>query len=105
MGTRDDPYGLLILCEVATGDSYQVKKAEYMDKPPKFYHSTKACGQLIPTEEIQLDGSSAMLPMGPLLDQGPRDSTLKYDETVVYDVGQVCMRYLVKVKFDFKSSF
>ena len=32
---------VMLLCEVALGDMYELTRAEYMEKPPKHYHSTK----------------------------------------------------------------
>jgi hypothetical protein len=33
--TKENPIGLLLLAEVALGNMYELKKAKYMDKPPK----------------------------------------------------------------------
>jgi poly [ADP-ribose] polymerase len=33
--TNENPIGLLLLAEVALGKMYPLKKAKYMDKPPK----------------------------------------------------------------------
>jgi poly [ADP-ribose] polymerase len=75
---RDDPYGLLILSEVAVGTGYQVKKSEYLDAPPSFHHSTEALGKQVPdaANHVALEEGGALLATGPLRDKGPRDSTL-----------------------------
>jgi poly [ADP-ribose] polymerase len=100
---RADPYGLLILSEVAVGNAYHVKKADYMDAPPQFCHSTEALGKQIPdaANHVALDEGGALMATGSLSPTGPSDSTLMYNETVVYDVDQVCMRYVVLVKFKY----
>jgi hypothetical protein len=32
---KDSPVALMLLAEVALGEMYELKKAKYMDKPPK----------------------------------------------------------------------
>ncbi len=48
--------GLLLLNEVALGNTYDVKKPEYMEKPPAGYQSCHALSKIIPNpaEETQL---------------------------------------------------
>ncbi|XP_065898038.1 poly [ADP-ribose] polymerase 1-like isoform X3 [Dysidea avara] len=40
--SRDNPIGLLLLCEVALGEMYELKHSEYVVKPPGTKLSTKA---------------------------------------------------------------
>ena len=44
---RSNPYGLLLLCEVALGTPYQLYDADYKaGKLPKGKHSVKGCDEL-----------------------------------------------------------
>ena len=48
-----------------------------------------------------------VVPLGKPIDtkvQNPHGYTLNYNEFIVYDVKQIKMKYLVKVKFNFKWS-
>ena len=51
------------------------------------------------------DGNGLEMPMGPPAPQPlpgkARHSSLLYNEYIVYDVNQVVVRYLIKVKFNF----
>lgn len=96
--TRDNPMGLLLLSEVAIGNTYDVKQAEYMTKPPRGFHSTQGVGKLCSSAEEKVEGCSVAT--GPMVEQC-QDSQLMYNEFIVYDVGQVYVRYLVLVKFKF----
>lgn len=49
--TRRDNIGVLALCEVALGDMYECSSAQYMEKPPKGYHSTWGMGGTAPTSD------------------------------------------------------
>ncbi|TPX65412.1 hypothetical protein SpCBS45565_g05224 [Spizellomyces sp. 'palustris'] len=98
--------GLLLLSEVALGDMYEITKAEFIEELPKGKTSTKGCGQTGPKEFISLPGTDdVQVPMGPPTQQKlcgkSRKSDLFYNEYIVYNVEQVRIRYLVKVKFDF----
>lgn len=42
------------------------------------------------------------IPMGKGVDSGVKNSSLLYNEYIVYDVNQVFIRYLLRVKFDYK---
>lgn len=101
--TRDNPVGLLLLGEVAIGNTYDIKQAEYMLKPPNGFHSTQGVGKFIPNPKYEEKVEGARIGMGPLVETGPKDSSLMYNEFIVYDVGQIYVRYLVVVKFKFNS--
>ena len=58
---------------------------------------------LIPIVFYRPDG--IVVPLGKPIDtkvQNPHGYTLNYNEFIVYDVKQIKMKYLVKVKFNFK---
>jgi hypothetical protein len=51
---------------------------------------------------IAVDGA-ADLPMGPPIKASAKKSELLYNEYIVYNAAQARLRFLVKVRFDFKS--
>uniref|UniRef100_A0A674ISU1 Poly [ADP-ribose] polymerase n=1 Tax=Terrapene triunguis TaxID=2587831 RepID=A0A674ISU1_9SAUR len=103
--SRQRDVGLLLLCEVALGECQELLEANAeAGKLPPGKHSTKGLGKLAPapTNSIMLDG--AAVPLGPPMETdvtNPHGYTLNYNEFVVYDPGQVRMRYLLQVRFSF----
>jgi len=106
--TESNPYGMLILCEVALGNLYKVNKAKYMEQAPDAYHSTQGVGKTVPQkgEQHVADVDGYELALGPLVsneDQEVQDNgSLLYNEYIVYDIGQVRIKYVVLVRYDFK---
>jgi len=101
--SRDNPYGVLVVAEVATGTEYTLKDAEYMDRPPAPFHCTKGQGEYVPDEKTSFTIEDDVdVPMGPLV-QSDEGTTLKYNEYIVYDPAQVKIRYLVLAKFNFSE--
>ena len=101
---RANPIGLLLLCEVALGESNNLYDADpNARKLPKGKHSIKGCGRITSKAENfgkLADGTSVPL--------GPAESTnndhpfsLMYNEFIVYDTKQIRIRYIAKIKFDF----
>ncbi|XP_074826599.1 poly [ADP-ribose] polymerase 2 isoform X5 [Natator depressus] len=103
--SRQRNVGLLLLCEVALGECQELLEANAeARKLPPGKHSTKGLGKLAPApaNSVMLDG--AAVPLGPAVETGvtnPHGYTLNYNEFVVYDPGQVRMRYLLQVRFNF----
>lgn len=99
--------GLLLLCEVALGDSRELLDADYQaDKLPAGKHSTKGLGQTGPDPQnnVTLDGMT--VPMGPAVRTGVGENggySLLYNEFIVYDPAQIRMRYLLRVRFNYPS--
>ncbi|XP_064201998.1 poly [ADP-ribose] polymerase 2 [Anguilla rostrata] len=99
--------GLLLLSEVALGDSNELVDADYdADKLPAGKHSTKGLGQTGPDPKntITLDG--AAVPMGPSVRTGVGQRggySLLYNEFVVYSPTQVRMKYLLRVQFNYSA--
>ncbi|GFR14956.1 hypothetical protein TNCT_320741 [Trichonephila clavata] len=46
--------------------------------------------------------SEAKVPCGPLISDPDYTGSLHYNEYIVYDVQQVKMKYLIRIKFNFK---
>ncbi|XP_067308481.1 poly [ADP-ribose] polymerase 2 [Pseudorasbora parva] len=99
--------GLLLLSEVALGDSNELLDADYSaDQLPSGKHSTKGLGQTAPhpNNYVTLDGVT--VPMGPSVKTGVGQNggySLLYNEYIVYNPAQVQMRYLLRVQFNFSS--
>lgn len=101
--------GLMLLCEVALGDMYEIEQSDYnakanSEKAKK--HSTKGLGLNYPDEmqDVIID-NDLRVQAGPLKTER-RDSMfgyrLQYNEYIVYNTSQVKMRYLLKMKFNYK---
>ena len=99
----------MLLCEVTLGNIYEVGNYESVDHAPEGYDSVKATGQLEPNEQytIQLP-NGAKLPLGGLIDSQLNESNLvkkinkrtynQYNQYIVYDETQVCVRYIVQFR-------
>ncbi|XP_051553307.1 poly [ADP-ribose] polymerase 2 isoform X2 [Myxocyprinus asiaticus] len=99
--------GLLLLSEVALGESNELLDADYnAGKLPSGKHSTKGLGQTAPdpNNNVTLDGVT--VPMGPCVKTGVGQKggySLLYNEYIVYNPAQTHMRYLLRVQFNFSS--
>jgi len=103
--TRSNPVGLLLMCEVSLGSSNQLMAADYeADKMPRGKHSVQGMGRVEPAGYQKME-DGVEIPVGP-----PRDTkvvnkkgyTLNYNEFIVYDTKQIKMKYLAKIKFNYK---
>ncbi|KAF2885554.1 hypothetical protein ILUMI_20622 [Ignelater luminosus] len=96
--------GLLLLCEVALGEMYELENAKYVEKLPKGKHSVKGIGRTEPdpkhTKELP-GGVHVPLGKGIVMDRSKATSLL-YNEYIVYNEAQVNMRYLLKMEFKYK---
>lgn len=100
---RNNPVGLMILSEVALGEVYELKKAEYMDKPPEGKHSTKGLGKKVPQKSEYVKWrDDVVVPAGKPVGSNVRASELMYNEYIVYNTAQVKMQFLLKVRFHHK---
>lgn len=100
---KKNPVGLMLLSEVALGEIYELKKAKYMDKPPKGKHSTKGLGKKVPQEsEFVKWRDDVIIPCGKPVTSSVKASELMYNEYIVYDTAQVKMQFLLKVNFHHK---
>ena len=103
--SQRQPYGFLLLCEVALGNMNEKTQADYhAANLPKNKHSTKGLGKTAPDSKgtwVMKDGIKVPMGVGKPTDCPP-GCYLLYNEYIVYDVCQIRPRYLVNVKFDFK---
>lgn len=103
--------GLLMLCQVPLGRSKEVYHADY-HTPERLngegYNSLWGRGKTIPNSSeyssLNLDGINVAVPKGSPKDLGVQ-SSLIYDEFTVYDESQVRSRYLLRVKFQYRTGF
>lgn len=109
-----DNIGILVLCEVVLGDMYERLDAEYIT--PEMLASLKkqstwGRGKTTPDPSriVYIDScmkdngvdEKVAVPVGKGVKSGVRKSSLLYDEMIVYDISQIKIRYLLKVKFDY----
>ncbi|CAL1267174.1 unnamed protein product [Larinioides sclopetarius] len=120
--TKRKNEGLLLMCEVSVGNQYPLTGADEnlpLGLPSEFNSVIVFCstsgkyerGRRAHTEKQKLDwltfvataeGSEAKAPSGPLIEDSSYEGSLNYNEYIVYDVKQVKMTYLLRVKFNFK---
>ncbi|KAI8620371.1 poly polymerase catalytic domain-containing protein [Chytriomyces sp. MP71] len=101
--------GLLLLCEVALGDESKLIQSDYhADETMKSRskHSTWGMGRTVPESSGYVtlpDG--VVVPCGPGTHADETDEHgkryLEYNEFICYDLRQVRLRYLVKMKFEY----
>ncbi|CAG8457874.1 9812_t:CDS:1 [Paraglomus occultum] len=96
----------MLLCEVALGDMLELVSSDYdagnrVKNEGK--HCTKGLGTIEPdfSDVTYLD--DVIVPCGKTVRKEGR--YLQYNEYIVYDTNQVLQKYLLKMKFDFKSLY
>ncbi|KAJ0742482.1 putative NAD(+) ADP-ribosyltransferase [Helianthus annuus] len=100
---KKNPVGLMLLSEVALGEIYELKKAKYIDKPPKGKHSTKGLGKNIPNASEHLNWKDdVIVPCGKPVPSNVKATELMYNEYIVYNTDQVKLQFLLKVRFHHK---
>lgn len=92
----------MLLCEVALGETLELNKANYIKKLPNDKHSVKGIGRTYPDpNEVHTMKDSVKIPYGKPIEDSNIASDLLYNEYIVYDVAQVNIKYLFKMKFNF----
>ncbi|CAG9310861.1 unnamed protein product [Blepharisma stoltei] len=99
---RENNIGIMLLCEVAVGTPCMKMTADCnaANLPPGA-HSTKGCGRNAPPATSYIDFEGCKVPIGNGEETGYNGSLL-YNEYIVYDVKQVKMKFLFKMRFDYK---
>ncbi|XP_019748466.1 poly [ADP-ribose] polymerase 2 isoform X2 [Hippocampus comes] len=104
--------GLLLLCEVALGDSNEMLDADYnANNLPAGKHSTKGIGRTGPDPQNFVTLNGVTVPMGPGVKTTQKTAgwsrgnaySLLYNEFIVYNPAQTRMRYLLRVHFNYAS--
>lgn len=94
--------GLLLLSEVALGDMYERTSADYITQLPKDKHSTKGVGRTQPNPKESIFWKDGVeIPLGKPYQDNKISSSLLYNEYIVYDVAQVNIQYLLRMKFNY----
>lgn len=90
--------GLVLLCEVALGNSYKCVDIENIEILPEGTHSVHGIGSSSPqSKEILDDG--VIIPLGePVQNDNNNQITMAYNEFVIYNEAQVKIKYLLKFK-------
>ncbi|XP_061603098.1 poly [ADP-ribose] polymerase 1 [Cololabis saira] len=102
--SQSDPVGLLLLAEVALGNMHELKKASHVTKLPKGKHSVKGLGRTAPDPNATANLEGVQVPLGKGVNTNIDDTSLLYNEYIVYDVAQINMKYLLKIKFNYQTS-
>ncbi|XP_077366145.1 poly [ADP-ribose] polymerase 1 [Festucalex cinctus] len=102
--SQSDPIGLLLLAEVALGNMHELKKASHITKLPKGKHSVKGLGRTAPDSSASTTLDGVEVPLGKGANTNIDDTSLLYNEYIVYDVAQINLKYLLKIKFNYQSS-
>jgi len=103
MTNKRNNIGIMMLCDVALGNMYELKGSEYVTKLPKGKHSCKGIGRTCPDPAGSFtDPDGFEVPMGKGMESGVNDTSLLYNEFIVYDTAQINMKYMFKMKFDYK---
>ena len=92
-----DNTALLALCEVALGNTNNLTHSDCRaNNLPKGKHSTFGIGSVEPSKEVNIDG--AMAQIGPFKKSKNKNCCGGFSEFIVYNVDQVEMKYLFKIK-------
>uniref|UniRef100_A0A4W6D949 Poly [ADP-ribose] polymerase n=1 Tax=Lates calcarifer TaxID=8187 RepID=A0A4W6D949_LATCA len=102
--SQSDPVGLILLAEVALGNMHELKKASHITKLPKGKHSVKGLGRTAPDPSAAASLDGVQVPLGKGVHTNIDDTSLLYNEYIVYDVAQINMKYLLKIKFNYQTS-
>ena len=95
----------MLLCEVALGKMYECNKATNLSAAtlPNGTHSTKGFGSTIPDpKEYHYTNDGLLIPMGHGVPSNARQTSLLYNEYIVYNTDQINMKYLLRVDFKYK---
>ncbi|XP_043962517.1 poly [ADP-ribose] polymerase 1 [Gambusia affinis] len=102
--SQSDPVGLILLAEVALGNMHELKKASHITKLPKGKHSVKGLGRTAPDPNASATLNGVQVPLGKGVNTNIDDTSLLYNEYIVYDVAQINLKYLLKIRFNYQTS-
>jgi poly [ADP-ribose] polymerase len=96
--------GVLLLCEVALGGMNELLQSSYTaaNLPPGKL-STWGKGRSAPDakDNTTLDDGT-LVPLGKIAPTNVQGGSLLYNEFIVYNVAQIRIKYLMRVKFNYK---
>jgi len=93
-------FACMFLCEGALGKAHVIEDDDWsIKKPPPGYDSVLAIGRISPKtwKDIQVEEKNVSVPQSGPVDQS-ENSSFHHDEFLVYDEGQVRIRYVLTVK-------
>merc|ERR1712228_686323 len=96
--TRSNNTGLMLLCEVALGNMHELTAANHITKLPPGKHSCKGVGRTSPDPSLEKklpDG--VVVPLGSGVETKDLQTSLLYNEYIIYDTAQCNMKFLVKL--------
>jgi poly [ADP-ribose] polymerase len=76
----------------------------YAANLPEHKHSTKGEGKIQPDPKNQKTfdfDKDVAIPMGPAIESHDPKYYLRYNEFIVYDIAQIKIRYLLRIKFNY----
>ena len=107
--------GCMLLCDVALGNCNEKLQSDYnANLLPAGKHSTKGVGINQPNSSNYIQHDGVTVPLGKVETKAIQGSSLQYNEFIgiiyssnlnyilVYDTAQIRMKYLLKVKFNYK---
>ncbi|KAL5022262.1 hypothetical protein ScPMuIL_001417 [Solemya velum] len=105
--TRSKNIGILLLSEVSLGNTNDLMAADYKaDQLPPGKQSVKGVGSIAPDpNKVHKMENGTVVPLGKGRNTNvvnPHGYTLNYNEFIVYDTRQIKMKYLLKIRFNFK---
>ncbi|XP_023941919.1 poly [ADP-ribose] polymerase [Bicyclus anynana] len=93
--------GLLLLSEVALGNMKECCQAEYVTQLPSGKHSVWGKGRTQPDPaQSRTIAGDVVVPLGKPV-TAPANTSLLYNEFIVYDVAQVNVKYLIQMQFNY----
>lgn len=95
----------MLLCEVALGDMNELTRADYYAgelAEEKKKHSTKGVGSTSPHSStyVTMD-NGCVIPSGKGVKDKNLNTSLLYNEYIVYNTDQIKMKYLLRMKFNY----
>lgn len=106
--SKENDSGLMLLCQVALGNTLNFKEPTFIEKLPPNKDSVKAIGKTSTCpEEAHIRADGVVVPLGQLVTDTTDDSKQKQlfnNEYVVFNEAQVKCEYLVRFKFHYRDS-
>ncbi|KAL0212220.1 hypothetical protein RCL1_005846 [Eukaryota sp. TZLM3-RCL] len=91
--------GTLYLCEAKLGKTKQFHDAQYMEKPHTGSDCTWGVGRTTPDPNSHETFGDVLVPIGKASKSEFASTVLEYDEFIVYDVAQVLLKFVARVRF------
>ena len=114
--SKENPKGILLLCEIALGEIKKVVKAKDFLKPPEYCTSVMGVGLTAPDPKKEIDftkyspsstnlkfRNGELVPNPELTEISENnESELRFNEYIIYNDSQCRIKYMVECTFNFK---